>query len=210
MKRTGLANRWRKGATIFAAVLLLLALCGCAKTEDPEPAPTTVTDSTDTVTEDTAFPEIGESTESQVELPSEPDSQQIPIAEDTPVKTNLILKIDGQEVSVEWEDNESVTALTELAEDAPITIQMSMYGGFEQVGPIGTSLPRNDVQTTTEAGDIVLYSGNQIVVFYGSNSWVYTRLGKITDKTAAEMKELLGNKDITLTLYTEYSIQTIK
>ena len=210
MKRTGLANRWRKGATIFAAVLLLLALCGCAKTEVPEPAPTTVTDSTDTVTEDTVFPESGETTESQVELPSEQDSQQSPTVEDTQVKTDLILKIDGQEVSVAWEDNESVTALMELAEKKPLTIQMSMYGGFEQVGPIGTSLPRNDVQTTTEAGDIVLYSGNQIVVFYGSNSWVYTRLGKITDKTAAEMKELLGNKDITLTLYTEYSIQTIK
>ncbi len=200
MKRTGLANRWRKGAAIFAAVLLLLALCGCAKTEAPEPAPTTETDSTDTVTEDTALPERGESAESQVELPSEPDSKQIPIAEDTPVKTNLILKIDGQEVSVEWEDNESVTALTELAEEAPITIQMSMYGGFEQVGPIGTSLPRNDVQTTTEAGDIVLYSGNQIVVFYGSNSWAYTKLGHITGKTAAE---LLGDENVTVTIALE-------
>ncbi len=58
---------------------------------------------------------------------------------------------------------------------------MSMYGGFEQVGEIGTSLPRNDVQTTTSAGDIVLYSGNQIVIFYGNNSWAYTRLGHITD-----------------------------
>jgi hypothetical protein len=75
-----------------------------------------------------------------------------------------------------------------------------MYGGFEQVGSIGTSLPRNDVQTTTEAGDIVLYSGNQIVVFYGSNSWAYTRLGKVTDKSKAEMSELLGNGDVMITV----------
>ena len=77
---------------------------------------------------------------------------------------------------------------------------MSMYGGFEQVGAIGTSLPRNDVQTVTSSGDIVLYSGNQIVVFYGSNSWAYTRLGRITDKTPQEMAELLGNGDTTVTI----------
>ncbi len=77
---------------------------------------------------------------------------------------------------------------------------MSMYGGFEQVGSIGQSLPRNDVQTTTNAGDIVLYSGNQMVVFYGSNSWAYTRLGHIMDKNVAELKELLGNGDVTITI----------
>ncbi len=75
---------------------------------------------------------------------------------------------------------------------------MSMYGGFEQVGPLGTDLTRNDVQTTTQAGDIVLYAGNQIVVFYGSNDWAYTRLGHITDKTADEMAELLGHGDVTI------------
>ena len=77
---------------------------------------------------------------------------------------------------------------------------MSMYGGFEQVGSLGTSLPRNDSQTTTQAGDIVLYSGNQIVIFYGSNSWAYTRLGRITDKSASELTELLGKGDVAVTL----------
>ncbi len=76
-----------------------------------------------------------------------------------------------------------------LCQDGPLTIQMSMYGGFEQVGPIGQSLPENDSRTTTQAGDIVLYVGNQIVVFYGSNSWAYTRLGHITDKSTQEMAE---------------------
>ncbi len=112
----------------------------------------------------------------------------------------LSMEINGTEVSVAWEDNESTAALEELAGKAPITVQMSMYGGFEQVGSLGASLPRNDSQTTTSAGDIVLYSGNQIVVFYGSNSWAYTRLGRITDKTAAELAELLGNGDVTITI----------
>ena len=77
---------------------------------------------------------------------------------------------------------------------------MSMYGGFEQVGSIGTDMPRNDEQTTTQAGDIVLYAGDQMVVFYGSNSWAYTRLGHITDKTPEEMRTLLSNGDVTITL----------
>jgi hypothetical protein len=109
------------------------------------------------------------------------------------------LYINDEEIFVAWEDNESVSALRELVSDDTLRIEMSMYGGFEQVGSIGQNLPKNDVQTTTSAGDIVLYSGNQIVVFYGSNSWAYTRLGKITDKSASQMKELLGNGDVTIT-----------
>ena len=110
------------------------------------------------------------------------------------------MKIDDTLVTVTWEENESVEALLALAEEEPLSIQMSMYGGFEQVGSIGQRLPRSDAQTTTSAWDIVLYSGNQIVVFYGSNSWAYTRLGHITDKTADEMAALLGNRDVTITI----------
>ena len=115
----------------------------------------------------------------------------------------LTMKIDGATVAVDWEENESVAALTELVKDKPLTVNTSMYGGFEQVGSIGTSLPKNDAQTTTQAGDIVLYSGNQIVVFYGTNSWAYTRLGHITDKTAEQMEKLLGNGNVTLVLSVE-------
>lgn len=102
------------------------------------------------------------------------------------------LFIDGTEVPVIWEDNASVVALKALL---PLTVQMSMYGDFEQVGPIGASLPGYDEQTTTEAGDIVLYSGNQIVIFYGSNSWAYTRLGHV-ELSSEEMTGLLGNGDV--------------
>ena len=112
----------------------------------------------------------------------------------------LQAKIGETPLQVDWEDNESVEALKELCQNGPVTIRMSMYGGFEQVGPIGQSLPTNDSQTTTQAGDIVLYSGNQIVVFYGSNSWAYTRLGHVANKSAQEMAELLGNGDVTLTI----------
>lgn len=113
------------------------------------------------------------------------------------------LKINDTTVSVEWESNESVEALKAICADSPLTVQMSMYGGFEQVGSIGQSLPKNDVLTTTQAGDIVLYSGNQIVVFYGSNAWAYTRLGRITDKSAEDLESLLGNGNVTLTIEVE-------
>ena len=127
-----------------------------------------------------------------------------PEEEDEPMQEkSLKMSIGDTAVEVEWEDNESVEALAKLAETEPLVIKMSMYGGFEQVGSLGESLPRNDVQTTTEAGDIVLYSGNQIVVFYGSNSWAYTRLGHIVDKTAEEMAELLSGGDVTVTISME-------
>ena len=115
----------------------------------------------------------------------------------------LQMMIGDTAVAVDWEENESVDALKELCRDEPLTISMSMYGGFEQVGAIGTNLPRSDVQTTTEAGDIVLYAGNQLVIFYGSNSWAYTRLGHISDQSAADMAALLGHGDVTVTLRTE-------
>ena len=117
--------------------------------------------------------------------------------------SSMTMMIDGTKVNVEWEDNQAVERLRDMAEDGDITIQMSMYGGFEQVGSIGQSLPRDDKQTTTRPGDIVLYSGNQMVVFYGSNSWSYTRLGHISDKDEAEMADLLSQGDVKITISIE-------
>ncbi len=103
------------------------------------------------------------------------------VTEDTDEKedASMRLMIGETEVPVTREENASVEALREIISESPLTIQMSMYGGFEQVGPIGQRIDRDDQQTTTDYGDIVLYSGDQIVVFYGSNSWAYTRLGHI-------------------------------
>ena len=109
-------------------------------------------------------------------------------------ETAMTLSIDGKEMPVTWEDNASVNELKEIC---PLKVNMSMYGGFEQVGSIGQSISRDDKQIITEFGDIVLYSGNQIVVFYGSNSWAYTKLGHI-DLSEEELTQLLGNGDVVL------------
>ncbi|MBQ4467617.1 MAG: hypothetical protein II918_05310 [Firmicutes bacterium] len=116
--------------------------------------------------------------------------------ENTEKENTMQLFIGETEVPVTWEDNASVEELKTLR---PISIQMSMYGGFEQVGPIGQSIVRDDRQTSTSFGDIVLYSGNQIVIFYGSNSWSYTRLGHI-ELSQKEMEGLLSNGDVTITI----------
>ncbi len=123
-------------------------------------------------------------------------------AESEPKEETLQMKmeISGIPVSVEWEQNEAVEALKELCKSEPLSIQMSMYGGFEQVGDIGTQLPRNDSETTTNPGDIVLYSGDKLVVFYGSNSWSYTRLGHITDSGSYTLDQLLGEGDTAVTI----------
>lgn len=196
----GLWNKRRKIGVILFVLVMLVSVTACGQTEttkesqaeSQETEPVTITASEDAKTVNEAGEVTTESEVSEKEIVQDNEPEQ---EADT-----MILKINGETVSVEWEDNESVEALMDLVSKEPLSIRMSMYGGFEQVGSIGTSLPRNDVQTTTEAGDIVLYSGNQIVVFYGSNSWAYTRLGKVTDKSKAEMSELLGNGDVMITV----------
>lgn len=113
----------------------------------------------------------------------------------------MILKVNGEAIETVWENNESVDALMQLAEKE-LTIHMSMYGGWEQVGSIGSSLPRNDVETNAKPGDIMLYNGSQIVLFYGNNSWAYTKLGTM-QLGKSELKDLLGNGDVTVTLTME-------
>ena len=108
-------------------------------------------------------------------------------------KQALTLTIDGIAVDVRWENNDAVSELLDYVKDAPIVVHTSAYGGFEQVGSFPRSFSRNDVLMTTEPGDIVLYSGDQLVVFFGSNSWSYTKLGHI-NLAAEKLAELLGGE----------------
>lgn len=104
--------------------------------------------------------------------------------------SEMKLYVNDTEIPVIWEGNSSVTELMEEAGQGEIIVSMSMYSNNEQVGFLGRSYTRNDKQATTHNGDIVLYSGSNIVLFYGSNSWAYTRLGKI-DLPADQVTEYL-------------------
>lgn len=130
----------------------------------------------------------------------EPSGEAIASTEENNLqKDSMVLRIGETVVPVTWEDNASVDELRSLL---PLTIPMSIYGGFEQVGSIGQGIISNDSRITTEPGDIVLYSGNRIVIFYGSNTWAYTKLGHV-DLSEREMKELLSNGDVNITISKE-------
>ena len=172
----------RKWIFVFIAISICLVLNACTSSEN---------------TSDSTVGSV------QAEIEEVAPAAEMETDEEEVSEMTLKMSIGDTPVQVDWEENESVEALKKLCADEPLTIKMSMYGGFEQVGSIGSKLPRNDKQTTTAAGDIVLYSGNQMVVFYGSNSWAYTRLGHITDKDAEEMAELLSNGDVTITVFNE-------
>lgn len=113
----------------------------------------------------------------------------------------MTLQIGNSTFTATLENNAAVDAFVEMMSDASVIIQMSDHSGFEKVGSLGTDLPADDSQTTTQAGDIVLYNGDQIVIFYGSNSWSYTRLGKIDDLSGWE--DALGSGDVTVTFSLE-------
>ena len=112
--------------------------------------------------------------------------------EDEEELTVMYLYINDNKLEVTLAENKAVTALVEILKQGDITYTADDYGGFEKVGSPGHSLPTDNSQITTEAGDVILYSGNQIVLFYGSNSWSYTMLGKINGYSVSEIKTLLG------------------
>ena len=118
-------------------------------------------------------------------------------------ETTMKCWIDEEEVEIEWEDNASVRALQEMTKSSALTIEMGMYGGFEQVGQLPDALPSEDRQMDTKPGDIVLYASDQIVFFYGQHAWSYTRLGQIRNKSEADLQQLLGNRDVVITIKQE-------
>jgi hypothetical protein len=143
-------------------------------------------------------------TENSISISEDKPASNHPPAEDESIaektEKELTLSVNHTKINVTWEENESVEALRELLRDGNITISMEQYGDFEQVGQLPDSLPRNDTQMTAQPGDIVLYAGNQLVLFYGSNSWAYTRLGHIKGLTVEEMTSVLGKSSISVLL----------
>ena len=121
-------------------------------------------------------------------------------ANDNEVITKMYITINGSKLEVTLESNASTAALIERLKGGDITYTARDYGGFEKVGELGFSLPSNDTQMTTQSGDVILYSGDQIVLFYGSNSWRYTRLGRINGYTPSQLREAFGTGSVQVTI----------
>lgn len=166
-----------------------------SETKEPEQAETPEPENS-AASSDEAEPEPTEPAPSQGADNTEGES-----SEEENSEMKMIVNVNGQDFTATLEQNSAVDALVQMMENGPITLQLSDYAGFEKVGPLGQSLPASNSQTTTHAGDIVLYQGNQIVMFYGSNSWSYTRLGHIDDLTGWE--DALGSGDVTVILSME-------
>ena len=113
----------------------------------------------------------------------------------------LKITVGDQELLATFADNSSAEAFRDLLAQGPVTISMDDYGGFEKVGSLGTTLTRNDTRITTEPGDVILYQGNQITIYYGTNSWSFTRLARIDDPSG--LQEVLGEGTVSVTFSLE-------
>ncbi len=110
----------------------------------------------------------------------------------------VIIEVNSTNLIVELEDNTATKSLIEKLKENDIIINAKEYGNFEKVGDLGFSLPTSDKRITTEPGEIVLYQGNQISFFYNSNTWSYTKIGKVKNVSQEELKNILGSGDVTL------------
>ena len=151
----------------------------------------------DIQTEDQADVQEENETESQqVSNPAPKDNKpenDEETGEQTDMKMNV--QVGDYTFTATLENNAAVEEFVEMMKEGPVTISMGDYSGFEKVGSLGRSLTTSNSQTTTDAGDIVLYNGNNIVMFYGTNSWSYTRIGRIDDLT--DWNKALGSGSIT-------------
>ena len=161
---------------LLLALLLALPACGVGSTAVSAP---------------TGAEPSEEARPSQTTVPDSPDP------EGETLMDKIILSFNGHTYTATLADNPSAAAFAELLEDGPLTVSTHDYGNFEKVGTLGRSLPRTDEQITTSEGDIILYQGNQITVYYAQNTWTFTRLGRIDDPSG--LREALGGGDVEIT-----------
>ena len=113
-------------------------------------------------------------------------------------ETMIYAHIGDNTLTIRPENNSSAEAFVALLQEGDVTIDMHEYGGFEKVGPLGTTLPTNDENITTQPGDVILYQGDQITIYYDTNTWNFTRLGRVQGMTKDEIRAALGEGDPTV------------
>ena len=190
--------------------LLLLTACGQSTSTKPSVEPTTEpTESTEQPAESTTEP-TEQSTESTTEAPTEPTEQPTePATEATTSDTDkeetqmLHIQAGESEFIATWADNSSVDALKELLAEGPLTLTMSDYAQMEKGADLGVRLPQNNQQMNTTAGDIILYQGRTLVIYYDQNSWSLTPIAKIEGVDAEKLRAALGDGDVTVTFSQE-------
>ena len=187
-------RRW----LIIPLMLVVLAmLAGCAAGQASAPGAQQSSSNAE-LAEDPAqqTPSAAETPEDLAPVEEEPSQEE----EETGVAQNLFYITAGDTTfTAVFADNSSAQALKELLEQGDLTLSMSDYGGFEKVGSLGSQLPQNNEQITTSPGDVILYQGNSITIYYDTNTWNFTRLGKIRDVTREDLLAALGEGDVEVT-----------
>ncbi len=115
-------------------------------------------------------------------------------------ESELLISVNGHELTASFADSTAAAELAEKLKAEPVTVSLNEYGGFEKVGRLPWALTKTDEKIDTEPCDIMLYQGDQMTIFYNSNSWSYTKLGHIGNITEEELKSILGEGDVTVTL----------
>ena len=198
----------RKPLSLALMLIMLLSLVACRE----RTSPITTGDDPETMSEPTVAPTTIPPTLTALPAPTTPPPPTpVPPTEEVETDTDqgdssmmegnrMNITIGETVLTATLVENSSTEALKEMLSAGPITINMRDYGSMEKVGSLGADLPRNDEQITTEAGDIILYQGNAFVIYYAPNSWNFTRLGKVNDVTGEELKDILGDGNVTITL----------
>ena len=179
MKKHRTTKQYPASVLILILVLMLLLLAGCGPSNNADAAPADpVPGNNSTPPENTAGP---------------PDNEAEPAGD-----TMIYAHVNGAILQIRPENNSSAEAFIELLKNGDVTVEMHDYGNFEKVGPLGTELPRNDAEITTSPGDVILYQGDQITIYYDVNSWNFTRLGKVQDVSQEDLKSILGSGKVTV------------
>ena len=172
------------------ALVSLLVLAGCAQGQ--------ASSSTRASAESSSTVESAPVSEASASSAKTSNSVERPAAVEN--RTSFAIGINGAQLTVEPADTEAARALMERLQAGPVTVSLHAYGGFEQVGPLPWSLPASDEQLAASPGDIMLYQGDQITIFTGSNSWAYTPLGSIEDATPEMLSEVFAGDAVEITL----------
>ena len=190
----------KKTVRVLLAGLLMLGFTSCAVPQDASTSAlgSQADDHTGTMTSDT---DVSHTSQNESSTSSGISDTQSSSSQPAPDEQQTVFYITAQGVTftAHFADNSSAQAFEELLEQGPLTIDMSDYGNFEKVGSLGQSLPTNDEPITTEPGDVILYQSNSITIYYDTNTWNFTHLGKIDDVTKEELLQALGSTDVSVT-----------
>jgi hypothetical protein len=181
-------------AALAFLLCTLLVSCGAAQNDDVRALPSNTPEAE---SQSASTSEIATNSETPTSETTSQIETILPTEETT--MTKIQITVCGTTLTALPEANSSADAFLALLQNGPITVSMSDYAGMEKVGALGTSLPRNDTQISVDPGDVILYQGNQITIYYGTNSWNFTKLAHIEDAAKKSLLETLGAGDVDVT-----------